>query len=100
MTELKLRTWESAEHLKTEEDMAQYLDACLQEAGDDAAFLAKALGNIARAKGMSRLSRDTGMSQESLYEALSGEGNPSFATILKVTSALGIRLHARTASSG
>ena len=80
--------------------MAQYLDACLQEAGDDAAFLAKALGNIARAKGMSRLSRDTGMSQESLYEALSGEGNPSFATILKVTSALGIRLHARTASSG
>ena len=100
MTDLKLRTWESAEHLKTEEDMAQYLDACLQEAGDDAAFLAKALGNIARAKGMSRLSRDTGMSQESLYEALSGEGNPSFATILKVTSALGIRLHARTASSG
>ena len=100
MTELKLRTWESAEHLKTEEDMAQYLDACLQEAGDDAAFLAKALGNIARAKGMSRLSRDTGMSQESLYEALSGEGNPSFATILKVTSALGIRLHARTASRG
>ena len=100
MTELKLRTWESAEHLKTEEDMAQYLDACLQEAGDDAAFLAKALGNIARAKGMSRLSRDTGMSQESLYNALSGEGNPSFATILKVTSALGIRLHARTASSG
>ena len=100
MTDLKLRTWESAEHLKTEEDMAQCLDACLQEAGDDAAFLAKALGNIARAKGMSRLSRDTGMSQESLYEALSGEGNPSFATILKVTSALGIRLHARTASSG
>ena len=99
MTELKLRTWESAEHLKTEEDMAQYLDACLQEAGDDAAFLAKALGNIARAKGMSRLSRDTGMSQESLYEALSGEGNPSFATILKVTSALGIRLHAQTAPS-
>ncbi len=100
MTELKLRTWDSAEHLKTEEDMAQYLEACLQEAGDDAAFIAKALGNIARAKGMSRLSRDTGMSQESLYNALSGEGNPSFATILKVTSALGIRLHARTASSG
>jgi len=100
MTDIKLRKWDSAEHLKTEEDMAQYLDACLQEAGEDAAFLAKALGNIARAKGMSRLSRDTGMSQESLYEALSGEGNPSFATILKVTSALGIRLHARTASSG
>jgi len=100
MTDIKLRKWDSAEHLKTEEDMAQYLDACLQEAGDDAAFLAKALGNIARAKGMSRLSRHTGISQESLYKALSGEGNPSFATILKVTSALGIRLHARTASSG
>ena len=99
MTELKLRTWDTAEHLKTEEDMAQYLEACLQEAGDDAAFIAKALGNIARAKGMSRLSRDTGMSQESLYNALSGEGNPGFATILKVTSALGIRLHAQTAPS-
>ena len=98
MTELQLRTWDSAKHLKTEEDMAQYLDACLQEAGDDAAFLAKALGNIARAKGgMSELSRDTGLGRESLYKALSGEGNPSFATILKVTSALGIRLHARTA---
>ena len=99
MTELQLRTWDSAKHLKTEEDMAQYLDACLQEAGDDAAFLAKALGNIARAKGVSELSRDTGLGRESLYKALSGEGNPSFATILKVTSALGIRLHARTAPS-
>ena len=100
MNELKLRKWDSAEHLKTEEDMAQYLEACLQEAGDDAAFIAKALGNIARAKGMSQLSRDTGLGRESLYKALSGEGNPSFATILKDTSALGIRLHAQSASSG
>lgn len=61
MDTLKLRKWDSAEHLKTEEDMALYLEACLQEAGDDAAFLAKALGNIARAKGMSQLSRDTGL---------------------------------------
>ena len=59
MTALKLRKWDSAEHLKTEEDMALYLEACLQEAGDDAAFIAKALGTIARAKGMSQLSRDT-----------------------------------------
>ena len=66
-------------------------------AGDDAAFVAKALGNIARAKGMSQLSRDTGLGRESLYKALSGEGNPSFATILKVASALGIRLHAQAA---
>ena len=94
MTQLTLRQWNSAEHLNTEEDRALYLEACLQEAGDDAAFIVKALGNIARAKGMSQLSRDTGLGRESLYKALSGEGNPSFATILKVTSALGIQLHA------
>lgn len=94
MKTLQLRKWDSAEHLKTSEDMALYLEACLQEAGDDAAFIAKALGNIARAKGMSQLAQDTGMGRESLYKALSGEGNPSFATILKVTRALGIELHA------
>ena len=93
MTTVKLRKWDSAEHLKTDEDMAAYLEACLQEAGDDAAFIAKALGNIARAKGMTQLSNDTGLGRESLYKALSGEGNPSFATILKVTNALGLKLH-------
>ena len=97
MGKIQLKQWDSAEHLKTEEDMAQYLDACLQEAGSDAAFLAKALGNIARAKGMSQLSRDTGLGCESLYKALSGEGNPSFVTILKVTNAPDIRLHAQAA---
>jgi probable addiction module antidote protein len=91
MTTLKLRKWDSAEYLKTDEDMAAYLEACLQEAGDDAAFIAKALGNIARAKGMTQLSKDTGLGRESLYKALSGEGNPSFATILKVTHALGLK---------
>jgi probable addiction module antidote protein len=93
MTTLKLRKWDSAEHLKTDEDMAAYLEACLQEAGDDAAFIAKALGNIARAKGMTQLSKDTGLGRESLYKALSGQGNPSFATILKVTHALGLKFH-------
>ena len=93
MTTLKLRKWDSAQHLKTDEDMAAYLEACLQEAGDDAAFIAKALGNIARAKGMRQLSKDTGLGRESLYKALSGEGNPSFATILKVTHALGLKFH-------
>ena len=97
MKKLNLRKWDSAEHLKTSEDMALYLEACFEEAGDDAAFIAKALGNIARAKGMSQLSKDTGLGRESLYKALSGEGNPSFATILKVTTALGIRLHAQEA---
>lgn len=94
MARTKLKKWDSAAHLKTEEDMALYLEACLEEAGDDAAFVAKALGNIARAKGMSQLARDTGLGRESLYKALSGEGNPSFATILKVAHALGIKLHA------
>ena len=93
MTTLKLRKWDSAEHLNTDEDMAAYLEACLQESGDDAAFIAKALGNIARAKGMTQLSKDTGLGRESLYKALSGEGNPSFATILKVTHALGLKFH-------
>ena len=93
MTTLKLRKWDSAEHLKTDEDMAAYLEACLQDAGDVAAFIAKALGNIARAKGMTQLSKDTGLGRESLYKALSGEGNPSFATILKVTHALGLKFH-------
>ena len=93
MTTLKLRKWDSVEHLKTDEDMAAYLEACLEEAGDDAAFIAKVLGNIARAKGMTQLSKDTGLGRESLYKALSGEGNPSFATILKVTHALGLKFH-------
>ena len=95
MAVLKLKKWDSAQHLQTEEDMALYLEACLQEAGDDAAFVAKALGTIAKAKGMSQLSRDTVLGRESLYKALSGDGNPSFATILKVTTALGIQLHAQ-----
>ncbi len=90
---LKLRKWDSVEHLKTDEDMAMYLEACIEEAGDDAAFIAKALGTIARARGMSQLAKDTGLGRESLYKALSGDGNPSFATILKVTHALGFKLH-------
>ena len=93
MGSLKLRKWDSAEHLKTEEDMVMYLEACMDEAGDDAAFIAKALGHIARAKGMTQLANQTGLGRESLYKALSGEGNPSFATILKVMHALGMKLH-------
>ena len=92
MGTLKLRQWDSAEHLKTEEDRVLYLQACMEEAGDDAAFIAKALGTIARAKGMSQLAKETGLGRESLYKALSGEGNPSFGTILKVMRALGLKL--------
>ena len=96
---LKIRNWDSAEHLKTEEDVALYFEACLEEAGDDAAFIAKALGNIARTRDMTQLAKETGMGRESLYKALSGQGNPSFATILKVTRALGLRLHGGAASA-
>lgn len=90
-----LKKWDSAEHLKTQADMADYLDACLQEAGDDPKFIAKALGVIARAKGMAQVAKDAGLGRESLYKALSGEGNPSFSTILKVMRSLNLQLHAR-----
>ena len=94
MGTIKLRKWDTVEHLKTDEDMAMYLAACMDEAGDDAAFIAAALGDIARAKGMTQLAKDTGLGRESLYKALSGEGNPSLGTILKVMHALGLKLQA------
>ena len=81
-----------AQHLRTSEEMAAYLDACIAECDGDAAFVAKALGDVARAKGMSALSRDTGLGRESLYKALSAEGNPQLGTVLKVVKALGLRL--------
>ncbi|AEK61331.1 addiction module antidote protein [Collimonas fungivorans] len=97
MGTIKLRQWDSAEHLQTGADIVAYFDACLEEAGDDPAFIAHALGNIARARGMSQVARDAGLARESLYKALSGEGNPEFGTILKVMKALGLRLHATAA---
>lgn len=89
--------YDVAEHLRNPEEMAAYLEACLDEAGNDAAFIAKALGDIARAKGMSQVAREAGVSRESLYKALSGDRSPSFDTILKVVSALGLRFHAEAA---
>jgi len=88
--------YDVSEHLRTPEEMAAYLEACIEEANGDATFIAKALGDIARAKGMSRVARDAGLSRESLYKALSGERSPGFDTILKVMNALGLRLHAET----
>jgi probable addiction module antidote protein len=95
----KIRTtpYDVAEHLRTPEEMAAYLDAWLDEAPDDASGIAKALGDIARAKGMSQVAKDAGLSRESLYRALSEGGNPSFATVLKVARALGVKLHAEAA---
>lgn len=89
--------YDVAEHLRTPDEMAAYLDAWLEEAPEDAAGIARALGNIARAKGMTQVAKDAGLSRESLYRALSAEGNPSFATILKVAKALGVKLHAAAA---
>ena len=86
--------YDVAEHLRTPEEMAAYLEACIEEADGDAAFIAKALGDIARAQGMSQVARDSGLSRESLYKALSGERSPSFDTILKVVTALGLKLSA------
>jgi probable addiction module antidote protein len=94
MTKTITTRYDVAEHLRTPEEMAAYLDACFEEAGDDAAFIAKAIGDIARAKGMTQVARDAGLSRESLYKALSGERTPGFDTILKVIKALGLQIHA------
>ena len=94
---IKTTRWESAQYLKTDEDIQLYLDACIEEAGDDPAFIIHALGVIAKAKNMSQLARDTGLSREGLYKAFSPEGNPTFATILKVSKALGLKLSLETA---
>ena len=96
-TKTKTLVYDVAEQLRTPEEMAAYLDAWLEEAPDDAAGIARALGDIARARGMTQVARDAGLSRESLYKALSKNGNPSFATVLKVARALGVRLHALTA---
>jgi probable addiction module antidote protein len=94
----KSSPWDVAEHLRTPEEMAAYLEACIEEAHGDAAFIAKALGDIARAQGMSQVAKDSGLSRESLYKALSGERSPSFDTILKVVTALGLKLSASVRS--
>jgi probable addiction module antidote protein len=99
MAKTKTSKYDVAEHLRTPEEMAAYLEACLDEANGDAAFIAKALGDIARAKGMSQVAREAGLSRESLYKALSGERTPVFDTILKVIGALGLRLHAEAAQA-
>jgi probable addiction module antidote protein len=94
----KTSPWDVAEHLRTPEEMAAYLEACIEEGDGDAAFIAKALGDIARAQGMTQVAKDSGLSRESLYKALSGERSPSFDTILKVVTALGLKLSASVRS--
>jgi probable addiction module antidote protein len=91
---IKTTKWDPVDYLKTDEDMANYLEAAIED--NDPALISAALGDIARAKGMSQVARKAGLGRESLYKALSPNGNPEFATILKVVKALGLRLHATT----
>jgi len=92
-TKIALRKWDVLDHLKTEEDIELYFDACVEEDPGDGSLIRAALGDIARARGMSQLARDTGLAREGLYKALSAEGNPEFATVMKVIKALGLKLH-------
>ena len=89
---LQTLQYDVAEQLRTPEEMAAYLEAWLEEAPDDVSGIARALGDIARAKGMSTVARETGLSRESLYKSLSEDGNPSLATVVKVAKALGLRI--------
>jgi probable addiction module antidote protein len=92
MGNVKTTEWDPAEYLDSDEKIADYLEAALEE--DDPALFAAALGDIARARGMTQIAGETGFGRESLYKALSADGNPSFATVLKVVEALGIQLQA------
>ena len=91
--------WDSAEHLKTEEDIQLYLEACIEESGDDPNGIIHAFSVIARARNMSQLAKDTGLTREGLYKALSPDGNPTFATVTKVAKALGFKLTVQPISS-
>ena len=90
--------YDTADYLKSEEDVIAYLEAVMEEGDDDPAYIARALGVVARARNMSQLAREAGMSREGLYKALSEDGNPSFATIVKVAHALGLRLSFKPAA--
>ncbi len=96
MKKIKLKTtkWDVVDYLKTDEDMVDYLEAAMEDGNP--VVIATAIGNIARAKGMTQIARKAGIGRVSLYKALSPEGNPEFATVLKVVKALGLRLHATT----
>jgi probable addiction module antidote protein len=92
MTDAKFSRYDSADYLETEDDIAAYLDAVMEEGGEDPTYVTRALGVVARARNISKLARDTGMSREGIYKALSEDGNPSFATVAKIAGALGLRI--------
>lgn len=84
--------WEVTEHLRTKEDVRLYLEACAEEDPGDGRLIRAALNDIARAQNMSLLAREIGMTRKGLYKALSENGNPSFATVMRITRALGMHL--------
>ncbi len=92
MAKIQTKPWDAADYLETQEDIALYLEAAFEDG--DPRLIAAALGDVARAKGMTKVATDAGLGRESLYKALSPDGNPEFATVLKVLQALGLRLHA------
>ncbi|MDO5288515.1 MAG: putative addiction module antidote protein [Pseudomonadota bacterium] len=89
---VKTREWDVMEHLRDEQDIALYIEAAMQEAPDDVAFMAMALGDVARARNMAELARQTGLSRQTLYKMTRGEGNPTLETVGKLARALGLRL--------
>src|SRR5690606_13356236 len=89
---VKISRWDSAEYLDTEEDIQAYLDAVMDEGGDDPAYILHALSVIARARNMSQIAKSAGISREGLYKALSRDGNPSFTTVARIARALNLRI--------
>ena len=96
MTE-KFSRWDAADDLKTDDDINAYFNICVEEDPGDGSLIRRALGDVARARGMTQLAKDSGLARESLYKALSAEGNPEFATVMKVIKALGLRVQVATA---
>ncbi len=97
MPKTKTRKYDAAAYLKSEKDCAAYLQAAMDEADGEPSVIVAALGDIARARGMMQLAKETGLTREGLYKALSPDGNPSFATVMKVAAALGLRIQASPA---
>ena len=98
MNNVKTTRWDAAEHLKDDADVAAYVEAALEDG--DHRVVAAALGDVARAKGMTQVARDAGLGRESLYKSLSPDGNPEFSTVMRVLKALGIRLRATVTNDG
>ena len=97
MGKMQTQPWDAADYLETQEDIVLYLEAAFEDG--DPGLIAAALGDVARAKGMMKIAAKAGLGRESLYKALSPDGNPEFATVLKVMRALGLRLHASASTA-